>query len=144
MGLFISINDACRCLHDRHLVALAKEMNIPMPEFYEVATFCYHFETRKDGEATPGLKVRVCGGLAFELAGAQDLLARLPALLGAQAVRVVADLWIVQQMAAGMGLDWHYEGEHHGVAAVYEEKCAKPCTRPSQASSGSACSASPA
>ncbi|NMM76944.1 formate dehydrogenase subunit alpha [Acidovorax sp. SRB_24] len=31
------------------------------------------------------------------------------------------DLWIVQQMAAGMGLDWRYEGEHSGVAAVYEE-----------------------
>jgi len=24
------LNDAYRCLHDRHLVALAKEMNIPM------------------------------------------------------------------------------------------------------------------
>ena len=32
-----------------------------------------------------------------------------------------ADLWIVQQMAKGMGLNWHYEGKHHGVAAVYEE-----------------------
>ncbi len=31
------------------------------------------------------------------------------------------DLWIIQQLAAGMGLDWHYGGEHHGVAAVYEE-----------------------
>ena len=31
------------------------------------------------------------------------------------------DLWIVQQMAAGMGLHWDYTGEHHGVAAVYEE-----------------------
>ncbi len=32
-----------------------------------------------------------------------------------------ADLWIIQQIAQGMGLDWHYEGEHHGVAAVYDE-----------------------
>ncbi|MBS0392192.1 MAG: formate dehydrogenase subunit alpha [Proteobacteria bacterium] len=31
------------------------------------------------------------------------------------------DLWIVQQMARGMGLDWSYEGEEAGVAAVYEE-----------------------
>ncbi len=31
------------------------------------------------------------------------------------------DLWIVQQMARGMGLDWAYEGEESGVAAVYEE-----------------------
>jgi len=85
-----ALNDAYRCLHDRHLVALAKEMNIPMAEVYEVATFYHHFEViRGDGKA-PGLTVRVCDGLACELAGAQDLLARLPALLGAQDVRVVA------------------------------------------------------
>ncbi|MEC5214747.1 NADH:ubiquinone oxidoreductase subunit F (NADH-binding)/NADH:ubiquinone oxidoreductase subunit E [Polaromonas sp. CG_9.5] len=84
------LNDAYRCLHARHLVALAKEMNIPIVEVYEVATFYHHFEVLKDGEAAPGLTVRVCDGLACELAGAQDLLARLPALLGAQEVRVVA------------------------------------------------------
>lgn len=85
-----ALNDAYRCLHDRHLVALAKEMNIPMAEVYEVATFYHHFEVvRGDGQA-PGLTVRVCDGLACELAGAQDLLARLPALLGSQDVRVIA------------------------------------------------------
>lgn len=85
-----ALNDAYRCLHDRHLVALAREMNIPMAEVYEVATFYHHFEVvRGDGQA-PGLTVRVCDGLACELAGAQDLLARLPALLGARDVRVVA------------------------------------------------------
>ena len=31
------------------------------------------------------------------------------------------DLWIIQQIAQRMGLDWHYDGEHAGVAAVYEE-----------------------
>jgi len=31
------------------------------------------------------------------------------------------DLWIVQQIAQRMGLDWHYAGEHAGVAEVYEE-----------------------
>jgi len=31
------------------------------------------------------------------------------------------DLWIIQQMARGMGLTWNYEGEHNGVTAVYEE-----------------------
>jgi formate dehydrogenase major subunit len=31
------------------------------------------------------------------------------------------DLWIIQQLAQRMGLDWHYPGEHAGVAAVYEE-----------------------
>ncbi|WP_218156570.1 NADH-ubiquinone oxidoreductase-F iron-sulfur binding region domain-containing protein [Polaromonas sp. OV174] len=84
------LNDAYRCLHDRHLVALAKEMNIPMAEVYEVATFYHHFEVVKGDEAVPGLTVRVCDGLSCELAGAQDLLARLPALLGNADVRVIA------------------------------------------------------
>ena len=82
------LNDAYRCLHDRHLVALAKEMNLPMAEVYEVATFYHHFEVVRDGNA-PGLTVRVCDGLSCEIAGAQNLLARLPAILGGD-VRVVA------------------------------------------------------
>jgi len=32
-----------------------------------------------------------------------------------------ADLWIIQQIAERMGLDWQYTGEHQGVASVYEE-----------------------
>ena len=88
------LNDAYRCLHDRHLVALAKEMKLSMAEVYEVATFYHHFEVVKghasgDGQA-PGLTVRVCDGLSCEMAGAQALLARLPALLDGQEVRVLA------------------------------------------------------
>jgi formate dehydrogenase len=83
------INDAYRCLHDRHLVALAKDMNIPMAEVYEVATFYHHFEVVKGDAPAPGLTVRVCDGLSCELAGAKDLLARLPALLGSADVRVI-------------------------------------------------------
>ena len=84
------LNDAYRCLHDRHLVALAKEMNIPMAEVYEVATFYHHFEVLRGDEKAAGVTIRVCDGLACELAGAQDLLARLPALLGNVDARVIA------------------------------------------------------
>ncbi|MDM0106411.1 NADH-ubiquinone oxidoreductase-F iron-sulfur binding region domain-containing protein [Variovorax sp. J22R24] len=87
------LNDAHGCLHDHHLVALASLTNIPMAEVYEVATFYHHFEVVRGDEAAPGLTVRVCDGLACELAGAQDLLARLPALLGAEGrgdVRVIS------------------------------------------------------
>jgi formate dehydrogenase major subunit len=45
--------------------------------------------------------------------------------LGKQAIdppgQAKPDLWIIQQIAQGMGLDWNYPGEHCGVAAVYEE-----------------------
>ena len=87
--LLHKLNDAYRGLHERHLVALAREMNIPMAEVYEVATFYHHFEVLRGNDEAPGLTVRVCSGLSCELAGAQDLLARLPALLGDTDVRVI-------------------------------------------------------
>jgi formate dehydrogenase major subunit len=31
------------------------------------------------------------------------------------------DLWIIQQLAQRLGLDWRYDGEQSGVAVVYEE-----------------------
>ena len=83
------LNDAFRCLHDRHLVALAKEMNIPMAEVYEVATFYHHFDVVRGDDTAAAITVRVCDGLSCELAGAQDLLARLPAILGNDNVRVI-------------------------------------------------------
>ena len=84
------LNDHFGGLHDHHLVALAKEMNIPMAEVYEVATFYHHFEVLQGDASAPGLTVRVCDGLSCELAGAQDLLARLPQILGRADVRVIA------------------------------------------------------
>ncbi len=84
------LNDGWRCLHDRHLVALAQEMKIPMAEVYEVASFYHHFEVVRGDDPAPGLTVRVCDGLACELAGAQELLARLPGLLGRADLRVLA------------------------------------------------------
>ena len=87
------LQDAYRCLHDRHLVALAVLMNLPMAQVYEVATFYHHFEVVKgDGKGNgkpAALTIRVCDGLPCEMAGAQELLARLPALLGAADVRVI-------------------------------------------------------
>jgi formate dehydrogenase len=84
------INDEYRALHDRHLVALAKEMNLPMAEVYEVATFYHHFEVVRGNDPVADITVRVCDGIACELAGAQNLLSKLPAILGNPNVKVVA------------------------------------------------------
>jgi len=84
------INDEYRALHDRHLVALAKEMNLPMAEVYEVATFYHHFEVLRGNDPVADITVRVCDGIACELAGAQNLLSKLPAILGNPNVKVVA------------------------------------------------------
>jgi len=66
-----------------HLVALAEEMKLAMTEVYEVATFYHHFDVVKEGEAAPpAITVRVCDSIACEIAGANELLARLPKILG--------------------------------------------------------------
>ena len=83
------LNDAHRGLHERHLVALARETGVPMAEVYEVATFYHHFDVLGEGEQAAALTVRVCDGLSCEMAGARDLLDRLPALLGRE-VNVIA------------------------------------------------------
>ncbi|SOY60703.1 NADH-ubiquinone oxidoreductase-F iron-sulfur binding region domain-containing protein [Cupriavidus taiwanensis] len=89
------------CINDRygqlampHLVALASELRLSMTEVYEVATFYHHFDVvREDADGQiappPALTVRVCEGIACELAGAQALIDKLPALLGTE-VRVIA------------------------------------------------------
>ena len=83
------LNDEYRALHDRHLVALAKEMNLPMAEVYEVATFYHHFEVVRGNDPVADITIRVCDGIACELAGAQNLLAKLPAILGNPKVKVI-------------------------------------------------------
>ncbi len=73
-----------------HLAALAEAMRLPMAAVYEVATFYHHFDVVKEGEEAPAmLTVRVCETLSCKMAGAQDILDKLPSLVG-PGVRVVA------------------------------------------------------
>jgi len=73
-----------------HLAALAQDMRMAQSEVFEVASFYHHFDIVREGEeAPPSLTVRVCDGLSCEMAGAQQLLQKLPALLGRE-VRVLA------------------------------------------------------
>jgi formate dehydrogenase beta subunit len=84
-----ALNDAYRGLFERHLVALAHEMRLPMAEVFEVATFYHHFEVLPNDATPAALTVRVCDGLSCEMGGAKQLLAKLPSLLGAE-VRVIS------------------------------------------------------
>jgi formate dehydrogenase len=84
------LNDEYGALHDHHLVALAKLMNLPMAEVYEVATFYHHFEVVRGNDPVADITVRVCDGLSCELAGAKSLLERLPTILGNSKVKVIA------------------------------------------------------
>jgi formate dehydrogenase len=83
------IQDRYGHLSAPHLVALAAEMKLAMTEVYEVATFYHHFDVVKDGDAAPpAITVRVCDSISCEMAGANDLLAKLPGILGKE-VRVL-------------------------------------------------------
>ncbi len=83
------IQDRYRELSSAHLAALAQEMKLSQAEVFEVASFYHHFDIVKEGQAAmQQLTVRVCDSLPCELAGAKDLLARLPAILGRE-IRVI-------------------------------------------------------
>jgi len=77
------IQDRHGHLSAAHLVALADEMKLAMTEVYEVATFYHHFDVVKEGDAAPPvITVRVCDSIACEVAGAGELLKKLPGILG--------------------------------------------------------------
>src|SRR6185312_14766599 len=82
------IQDHYGHLSANHLAALAHEMRLSQTEVYEVATFYAHFDVVKDGPPPPPITVRVCENLSCAMAGAEKLIAELPAKLGAN-VRVV-------------------------------------------------------
>jgi formate dehydrogenase len=84
------IQDRYGHLSAAHLNALAELMKLAQTEVYEVATFYHHFDVVKEGEkAPPKVTVRVCETLSCAMAGAQQLLEKLPKLLGPD-VRVIA------------------------------------------------------
>jgi formate dehydrogenase len=83
------IQDRYGHLAAAHLTALAQELKLSLTEVFEVATFYHHFDVVREGEsAPPALTVRVCDSIACEMAGARDLLEKLPSILGKD-VRVI-------------------------------------------------------
>ena len=84
-----ALNDTYLGIKDVHMVAVAKLMRLPMAEVYEVASFYHHFDILRDGDTPSAITIRVCGGLSCNLKGAQDLLHKLPAMLGQTDARVV-------------------------------------------------------
>ena len=72
-----ALNDHHHGLFERHIVALAAEMRLPVVEVFEVASFYHHFEILKDSEPAPSITVRVCDSLSCSLAGSDTLLRQL-------------------------------------------------------------------
>ena len=69
------IQDNFGFLQDRHLVALAEIINIPLSEVYEVATFYAHFNVVKDSDIkAPEVTIRICESLTCEMFKSKDIL----------------------------------------------------------------------
>jgi formate dehydrogenase len=113
-----ALNDSYRGLHERHLVALAKLMNIPMAEVYEVATFYHHFEVIREGEQAPHFTLRVCDGLSCEMAGAATLLNKLKASLGTSEIKVVSAPCVGRCEQAPVAVVHQHEMGHASVEKV--------------------------
>ena len=76
-------------LSHRHLLALTIEMELPMAEVFETATFYHHFDVLKADDAPPPeLTVRVCESLTCEMFGAAGLIEQLRATTDAGKVRI--------------------------------------------------------
>ena len=72
------IQDRYHNISNRHILALAGEMNLPMAEVYETATFYHHFDVTNEGEPPPPpVTIRVCDSLTCEMFGAKQLIADL-------------------------------------------------------------------
>ena len=113
-----TINDSYRGLHERHLVSLAKLMNIAMAEVYEVATFYHHFEVIPEGEQAPQFTVRVCDGLSCDMSGAATLLTKLQSSLSTSKVKVVSAPCVGRCEQAPVAVVHQHEIGHASVEKV--------------------------
>src|SRR3972149_6576175 len=72
------LQDSFGHISNRHILALAIEMELPMAEVYETATFYHHFDVIKPGgDPPPRLTVRVCDSLTCDMFGAKQLIQEL-------------------------------------------------------------------
>jgi formate dehydrogenase beta subunit len=128
------IQDLYGSLSAAHLAALAEAMKLAMAEVYEVATFYHHFDVVKEGESAPAaLTVRVCDTLSCQMAGAQQLLDKLPGILGPN-VRVIAAPCIgrcaeAPAVCVGHNAFGHATAERV-AAAVKQKQLAAPALKP--------------
>ncbi|WP_334118433.1 NADH-ubiquinone oxidoreductase-F iron-sulfur binding region domain-containing protein [Limnobacter sp.] len=112
------LQDHLGCLPKNHLAALAQCLKLSQTEVFEVATFYHHFDVVDSENAiSHTLTVRVCNGPSCCMAGAEDLIDKLPALLGST-VRVQAVPCIGRcEQAPAVAVGQHEMGSanHHEI-----------------------------
>ena len=83
------IQDQFKCLHAKHLTALATIMKMPLAEVYEVASFYAHFDIIDNNDKPADITIRVCDTVTCEMMGAKKLLQRLKNKYKKKNIRVV-------------------------------------------------------
>jgi formate dehydrogenase len=122
-----TLNDHFHGLFERHIVALAAEMRLPVVEVFEVASFYHHFQILKDEDVAPRITVRVCDSLSCSLAGSDTLLRQLQNdLLGVQVVPVPCLGRCEQAPAAQVG----QQAVAHATADAVAQRVAHKHTTP--------------
>ena len=83
------IQDKYHHISNRHIMALAKIMNLSMAAIYETATFYHHFDVINDNEnPPPNITVRVCDSVTCEMFGAKKLINELKLATDSTKVRI--------------------------------------------------------
>ena len=83
------IQDNFHHISHRHIMALAKIMNISMAAVYETATFYHHFDVINEKETPPpDITIRVCESVTCEMFGAKKLISELKLATDSNKVRI--------------------------------------------------------
>jgi len=118
---FHLIQDKFGYLSAAHLAALAQEMNLPMAEVYECATFYAHFDVVKEGELPPpAVTVRVCDSLSCQLAGAEQVKAAVLAGTNPAQVRVLSAPCMGRCDTAPVAEVGHYHVDNADAVKIVE------------------------
>tara|TARA_B100000029_G_scaffold513298_1_gene612397 strand:- start:2366 stop:4069 length:1704 start_codon:yes stop_codon:yes gene_type:complete len=83
------IQDKYKCLHAKHLTALATIMKMPLTEVYEVASFYAHFDIIDNNEKPANITIRVCDTVTCEMFGAKKIIKNLKKKYNKKNIRIL-------------------------------------------------------
>ena len=113
------IQDTYHHISSRHIMALAKIMNLSMAAVYETATFYHHFDVINEKEAPPpDITIRVCESVTCEMFGAKKLIKELKLATDSKKIRVQPVPCVGRCAAAPVALTGTYPVEHAEVKTV--------------------------
>jgi formate dehydrogenase len=113
------IQDTYHFISNRHIIALAKIMNLSMAAVYETATFYHHFDITNENEIPPPeITVRVCESVTCEMFGAKKLIKELKLATDSKKIRIQPVPCVGRCAAAPVAVAGTYPIEHAGVETV--------------------------